>query len=146
MNGLRTPPLINGVEPAWANLIVNIAGFPEERLVGIDYGESQNIENIYAMGQNPIARGYGNIEPSASITVLRSAVENIRAASPTGKLQDIAPFDIIVQYIPMNAQTGTITTHRLRNCQFTEDKVSLKQGDTKMETSLPLIISHVDWK
>ena len=116
INGLRTPPLINGVEPAWANLTVNIAGVPSVGITAIDYDDKQTIENIYGMGQTPIGRGYGNIEPTASITLLMSEVEAIRAASPTGRLQDIAPFDIVVSYTPVNATK--ITTHRIRNCQF----------------------------
>lgn len=144
MNGLRQVPLINGVEPSWANLAVSIASLPENAIVAIEYDDDQDKENIYAAGQTPIARGYGNIKPNASITLLRSAVEAIRASAPNGRLGDIAPFDIVVQFIPQEG--GTIITHKLRNCEFLKDSVSTKQGDMKIETNLPLIISHIEWK
>lgn len=144
MNGLRQVPLINGVEPSWANLTVSIASLPENAITAIDYDDDQDMENIYAAGQTPIARGYGQIKAGAKITLLRSAVESVRASSPTGRLQDIAPFDIVVQFIPMDG--GTIITHKIRNCQFRKDSVSTKKGDMSIETDFDLITSHIEWK
>jgi hypothetical protein len=144
MNGIRYVPLINGVEPSWANLTVNIAGFPETAIKKIDYSDNQTIENIYGAGQRPVARGYGKIEATASITLLRSAVENIRKASVTGRLQDIAPFDIIVNFVP--PQGGIVITHRIRNCQFKTDGLSVGAEDTSIETDFELVVSHIEWK
>lgn len=144
MNGLRSVPLINGEEPAWANLTVNIAGFPEHGIRKIDYKDSQTIENIYGAGQNPVGRGYGRIEPSCTVGLLRKAVESIREASPTGRLQDIAPFDIVVMFVPV--QGGKIIKHKVRNCQFTDDSLSISEGDTSNETDFELVPSHIEWK
>ncbi len=134
-NGLRYP-MINGVEPSWSNLVVNIGGSPVTGITGIDYSDDQVIENVMGAGQVPVSRGYGNIEPKASITLLRSEVEVIRQASSTGRLQDIAPFEIIVCFMPMNG--GATVTHKLRNCQFKNDALSMKQGDSKNEVTLDL--------
>jgi hypothetical protein len=144
MNGLRQVPLVNGAEPAWANLIVNIAGFPEAAIKAIEYSDEQEMDNIYGAGQQPIARGYGRITPKASLTLLRSAVEAIRPSSPTGRLQDIAPFDIVVQFIPQSG--GTIITHKIRNCQFKTDSLSTNEGDMSIETQFELLPSHIEWK
>ncbi|HNW54787.1 MAG TPA: hypothetical protein PKN21_10990 [Bacteroidales bacterium] len=144
MNGLRNVPLINGVEPSWANLKVNIAGFPETAITAVTYEDDQVVENIMGAGQVAVARGYGNITPKASVTLLRSAVEAIRASSDTGRLQDIAPFDIVVCFVPMNGTT--LITHKLRNCQFTKDSLDIKQGDTKNETTFDLVPSHIEWR
>lgn len=141
MNGIRYTPLINGVEPSWADLTVNIAGTPVIGITKIDYNEKQTKENIYGAGQQPVSRGYGNIEPSGSITLLRSEVEAIREAAPAGRLCDIAAFDIIVAHIPLNG--GRIITHRLLSCEFTEDANSLSQGDVKNETAFPLIVGQI---
>lgn len=141
MNGLRLIPLINGVEPSWANLNVGLNGFPETGIVAISYKDEQDIENIYGVGQNPIARGYGNVKPSASITLLRSSVESIRKSSPTGRLQDIAPFDITILFIQPN---GTqIIKHVIKDCQFKTDDMDLKQNDLKNETVFELIVSQI---
>ncbi len=143
MNGIRFTPLINGVEPSWASLKVGIAGVVVTGVTAIDYEDDQVIENIYGAGQQPVARGYGNITCKGSISLLRSEIESIRTASPTGRLQDIAPFDIVCSYVPVTG--GLIITHKLRNCQFKKDSTSLKQGDTKNETMLDLEISHIEW-
>lgn len=144
MIGIRYTPLINGIEPAWANLTVNIAGFPETAITKIDYSDNETIDNLYGAGQRPIARGYGKIEATATITLLRSAIENIREASSTGRLQDIAPFDIIVNFVP--SQGGRVITHRIRNCQFKTDGLSVGKDDTSIETDLELVVSHIEWK
>jgi hypothetical protein len=144
MNGLRTPALINGTEPSWANIIVAISGFPETAITAISYKDEQNIENIFGAGQLPVGRGYGNITATGSITLLTSAVEALRAASLTGRLQDIGPFTISVNYIPLTG--GTLIRHKLKNVQFMDDGVDAKQGDTKIERNLTLVISHIDWK
>ncbi len=140
---MRHMPLINGVEYGWASITVNIAGVPEVGIVAIEYTDKQAMENIYGAGQNPIARGYGRIEPSASITLLRSAIESIRSASTTGRLQDIAPFDIVVAFA--NQGNPKVIKHVIKNCQFTEDSFSGKSDDLKFETTLPLIVSQVIW-
>lgn len=143
INGIRHLPLINGIEPAWANMTANIGGILVTSILALDYDEKQIIENIYGAGQNPVARGYGNIEPTASITLLMSAVEAIRAASPTGRLQDIAPFDIVVMYTPVNSTK--MIKHVIRNCQFTDNPVTNAQGNTKNEVQLTLLPSHIEW-
>lgn len=143
MNGIRFTPLINGVEPSWASLTVVIGGVVVTGITGIDYEDDQVIENVYGAGQQPVARGYGNIQCKGAITLLRSEVENIRTASATGRLQDIAPFDIVCSFVPI--QGGQIITHKLRNCQFKKDSTTLKQGDTKNEQVMDLEISHIEW-
>ena len=144
MNGLRTVPEINGVEHSWANLSVVIGGVPVTGIQKITYKDSQTIENIYGAGQRPVGRGYGKIESTASMTLLRSEIEALRDSSPTGRLQDIAPFDIIVQFLPVNGQK--IVTHRLRNCQFKDEGVDISEGDTSNSEELPMILSHIEWK
>jgi len=143
LNGIRYAPLINGVEPSWASLTVIVAGVIVTGITAIDYEDDQVIENVYGAGQQPVARGYGNISCKGSITLLRSEVESIRAASSTGRLQDIAPFDIVCSFVPVTG--GTIITHKLRNCQFKKDSTGLKQGDTKNETAMDLEISNIEW-
>ena len=102
MNGLRHIPQINGVLHSWSNLSVVINGVPVTGINKISYKDSQTIENIYGAGQAPVGRGYGKIECTPSIGLERGEVEAIRTSSPTGRLQDIAPFDIIVQFLPVN--------------------------------------------
>ncbi len=141
MNAIPTIPMINGVEHSWASVMFSIAGVPVAGITSIEYGDEQEMENIYGVGCEPVARGYGNIKAEANVTLLRTTIENLRAASPTGRLEDIAPFPIIVSWIPVNGQK--MKNDILQNCQFLEDRVNLKQGDTKNEQTLNLIVSHI---
>lgn len=144
MNGIRNNTLINGVLHSWSNLSVNIAGMSVTGINKISYKDSQTIENIYGAGQVPVGRGYGKIECSATIGLERGEVEAIRASSPTGRLQDIAPFDIIVQFLPVNGQK--IVTHVIRDVQFKDDGLDAKEGDTSNFTDFELVVGSIKWK
>lgn len=133
--------MVNGVEHSWASISTLINGKPVVGITGINYGDEQEMEDIYGVGCQPVARGYGNIKADGDITLLRSEIEAIRAGSPTGRLMDIAPFPITVSYLPVNGQV--VKNDTLMNCQFLEDRTGLKQGDTKNEQTLKLIISHI---
>ena len=144
MNGIQHYPEINGVQHSWANLQVVIAGRTVTGITKISYKDSQTMENIYGAGVRPVGRGYGRIECEGSITLHRDEVEAVRASSDTGRLQDIAPFEIVVQFLPVGG--SAVITHKLRNVQFKEDGVEVSEGDTSNSVELPLIMSHIDWK
>lgn len=144
INGVRHIPRVNGIVYGWASVNVCIASnVAEIEIRGIDFEDDQVIENVYGAGQNPIGRGYGRISYTASITLLKDAVEAIRAGSITGRLQDIPPFDIIVMYV--KADSAKIVKHVIHNCIFTKDSFSGKEGDTQFEVTLPLLPSHITW-
>lgn len=143
MNNNRTIPLINGVEHSWADIAVVAANVLLVGITEINYADEQVVENTYGMGSNPVGRGYGNITPSADITISRKEVEALRAASPTGRLQDIEPFDIIVAYIPIKGNTKF--THTIKQCSFANDSASWKQGDTSNSVNLKLVPSVIIW-
>jgi hypothetical protein len=140
MNGI---PLINGNEYSWGDIVCNINGAPVANITAIEYKESRAVENIYGAGTYPVARGYGNIIASAKITLLMSEVVALAAAEINHRLDDIAPFDIIVSYIPINGLK--IIHDKIRNCQFKGNSRSWKQGDTTKEIELELIVSHIKW-
>ncbi len=133
--------MINGVVHSWANLAVSITGVPVTGINKISYKDSQVIDNIYGAGQKPIGRGYGRVENSGSITLLRGEVEALRAASATGRLQDIAPFTITVQFLPINGQK--IVTHTLVDVQFKDDGMEISEGDTSNYTDFELVIGNI---
>lgn len=143
MNNNRLIPLINGVEHSWADIAVVAAGVLLVGITEINYADEQVVENAYGIGSNPVGRGYGNITPSADITISRKEVEALRAASPTGRLQDIEPFDIIVAYIPIKGNTKF--THTIKQCSFANDSASWKQGDTHNNVNLKLVPSAIVW-
>jgi hypothetical protein len=133
--------MINGVTPSWATIQVLIEGVPVTGITAINYDDKQSIENIYGAGQHPVGRGYGNITCTADITLLRDEIESLRKSSATGRLQDIAPFDIVVAFLPIGG--AMVANHVLKNCQFLDDGVEAKQGDTKNEKQLNVLPTHI---
>ena len=139
MNGI---PLINGVEYSWGDIVCAINGNPVVGITGIQYEDDQEVQNNYGAGRNPISRSKGRITPSAKITIYVSEVLAIQSQALNGRLQDIAPFDITVSYIP---EDGKIHTDKIRNCQFKKNSRDWKEGDMNHEVELDLIPSHIEW-
>lgn len=135
-------PLINGVEYGWADIVFAINGVPVTGITAISYSDKQDMTNIYGAGRYPVARGKGRITPTAKITLLGSEVLAIQSQSINHRIQDIAPFDITVTYLP---DSGIIHTDKIRNCQFVENKRDVKEGDMSIPVDLELIVSHIDW-
>lgn len=134
--------MINGVEYSWGDIVSAINGVPLVGITAISYGDSQDMQNNYGAGRHPVSRSKGRITPSAKITLHQSEVIALQSQSPTGRLQDIAPFDITVSYLP---DSGIIVTDKIRNCQFKENKRDWKEGDMLQEVELELLPSHIMW-
>ena len=139
INGI---PLINGVEYAWGDIVTVIAGAPVTGITAIDYDDDQDVKNNYGAGRYPISRSKGRITPTSKVTLTMDEILAIQRRSLNGRIQDIAPFDIIVSYLPEN---GIIVIDKIRNCQFKKNKRAWKEGDTRQEVELELVISHIDW-
>ncbi len=135
-------PLVNGMLYSWADIVFAINGVPVTGITAIEYSDDQEVINKYGAGRYPVGRAKGRISSGAKITLYQEEVEAIQAQSSNGRLQDISPFDITVLYIP---DSGIVTTDKIRNCQFQNNKRSWKEGDTGQEVELDLVVSHIEW-
>lgn len=135
-------PLVNGMLCSWADIVVLIGGVPLTGIVGVEYGDDQEIVNKYGGGSYPVGRGKGRITPSGKLILYQEEVQALSALSATGRLQDLPPFDVIVQYIP---ESGILVTDKIRNCHFSGNSRKWKEGDTGQEIELPLVPSHIEW-
>ena len=135
-------PLVNGMLHSWADVVTAIAGVPVTGITGIEYGDNQDVVNKYGAGRHPVGRAKGRITPSAKITLYQEEVEALQRQAPNGRLQDIAPFDITVTYIP---DSGIVTVDKIRNCQFKDNNRKWKEGDTGKEVELEVVTSHIEW-
>lgn len=136
-------PLINGIRHSWASIKCNVLGRTVTGITAINYEDKQEKTNNYGAGIYPVSRGLGKYEATASITLHAYETEAIQRSIGVGRrIQDIAPFDIVVSYINDSDQ---LVTHVLRNCEFTNNKRDVKQGDTVIEVEHELIISHIEW-
>lgn len=126
----------------WNSVITNMLGRDIEGITAVNYEDSLDKENAFGAGSMPIGRGEGNYTAKASITLYKEEVIALQATLPPGKrLQDIAPFDITVQY----DYNGVLYKDRIRNCEFTNNGVDVKQADKTIATKYDLIVSHIDW-
>ena len=135
-------PLVNGTMYNWADVVVSIAGVPVTGITAVEYGEKQDVENKYGAGRYPVGRAKGKITPSAKITLYQEEVEAIQRQAPNGRIQDIAPFDIIVSYLP---DSGIVSVDKIRNCSFTENSRSYNTDTKGEEVALELLPSHIEW-
>lgn len=135
-------PLINGVEYSWGDITATVGGVPVVGITAIEYGDEQVVENHYGAGRYPVSRSKGRITPTAKITVSMSEVIGWQEKSPTGRLQDLAPFTIIVAYIP---EDGQVVMDKIKNCQFKKNARTWKEGDTRQLVDLELMPSHIAW-
>ena len=135
-------PLVNGTLYSWADIVAAISGVPVTGITGIEYGDDQEVVNKYGAGRHPVGRSKGRITPTAKITLYQEEVEALQRQAPNGRLQDIAPFDIIVTYLP---DSGIVTVDKIRNCQFKANSRNCKEGDTGQEVELELVPSHIEW-
>lgn len=134
--------LINGTAYAHANITPIIGGVPVTSVSAISYGEDQDKQDNFGVGNRPHSRGRGPIiAKEVSMTISMNDVERIRDAAPGGSLVQLPPFDIPVTY--NNGQR--IITHVIKNAEFRDDGVESNQGDTDIAKSFVLIASHVDW-
>lgn len=135
-------PLINGMLYAWADIMATINGVPLTGIIGIEYGESQDVVNKYGAGRYPVGRSKGRITPTAKVILYQEEVESLQSQAPNGRIQDLAPFDFAIFYLP---DSGIIKTDKVRNVQFSGNSRKWKEGDTGQEVELDLVPSHIEW-
>lgn len=127
----------------WNNITTNMLGRDVEGISAIKYDDTREKTNVNGAGGFPVGRGEGNYQASASIDLYKEEVEAIQRALPPGqRIQDILPFDITVEY---QRKDGTIYKDRIRNCEFTNNEVDVKNNDGTISTKYELIVSHIEW-
>ena len=142
MVGNNGVPFVNGKLYDWADIVLVIAGVPVTGITGIEYKDDQDIVTKYGAGRYPVGFAQGRITSTGKITLYQEEVEAMQRQSLTGRLQDIAPFDIIVSYLP---DTGIVSIDKLRNCMFKNNGRGWKEGDTGQEVEIDLVMSHIQW-
>lgn len=126
--------LINGRSYDWSMIefnFSNIAGEPIMGISGIKYARERKIEKNYGVGSKPIGKGYGNIDFTCSITMDMNASEQIKSLVPSGVLEELGEFDLVVSY--NHPTTGATVIDTIKGCIFSEQGTDVSQDDTKIE-------------
>ena len=142
MAALEVSPLINGRSYGWGDIIVTIGALPITGITAIKYEEDQEKEDVYGAGRYPVARGYGRVKASASITLSVETAMALAATAKDGQLNRLAPFTITVTYQP---ESGPIMRDVLKNCEFKKQSRDWKEGDMKAQVELELLVSNIVW-
>jgi len=139
---MAKPALINGKAYDWSSVNVLIGGIPVIGLSAINYKESQDIEDNLGAGNLPVSRGHGAITSEGSIGLHMEELEALQGASPTGRVQDLDYFDIVVTYLN-GAKT---VTHTLQACTITENAREIQAGDKNVTFEAPIRIGQIKWR
>lgn len=132
-----------GTMTGWNSITTNMMGRDLEGYNSLKYDDSVEKTNAYGGGKYPVGRGEGNYEPNCEIGLYKEEANALlRSLKPGQRIQDIAPFDINVAY---ETKDGAIMKDRIRNAEFTNNGVDVKQGDGTIVTVFKMIISHIDW-
>lgn len=134
-------PLVNGKAVEHADIELTLLGVMITGFTSLEYEEKQEMENVYGGGRYPNSRIYGQIKPTAKISLLAAEVEAIQKVAPNGRIQDIPEFDIAVTYL--DAAYTTIR-HKLRNVRIMNNPRKSDTGGGALVCELELIISHVE--
>lgn len=140
---LNLMPLVNGKSYEWSSVKVLISNLFIIGITDVTYEQKQNKQNNYGAGDQPVSYGNGSKEATCTLTIKFEELQNIREASlPSGQIVDLPPFDIIVSYLDTSL---TPVTHKIRNCRFTNDPLTTKQGDTSIDCALNILPSHIEY-
>lgn len=139
--------LVNGSQMAWGDINLVLFGRTVDGITAIKYGDKQEKNNNYGRGRQPVNRTRGKVEPEASITLydyeVRAILDAAKQANQGKRLQDLKPFDVVVNY---DNGDGVIRTDVLRNAEFNGTMIDTKTGDgNAIAMECQLIISHIEW-
>lgn len=136
--------LINafGRMAGWNSVTVNILGRDVEGIAEVSYDDDIPKELIQGAGRMPIGVGEGAYTAKTGLKLYKEEVVAIMDALPPGtRLQDVAPFDVIVQY----TYNTRIYKDIIRNVEITKIGKGVKKGDKIVEQTVEVICTHIDW-
>lgn len=128
----------------WNQTTLNLMGRDVVGIEEFDYNDNTKKENAYGAGGMPIGWTEGNYEAKFSLSLYVEEEQAIQSLLPPGKrLQDIAPFDVNVQYA--NPNNGRIVIDVIHNVQFTGRSKTAKNNEGKMVHKHEMLVSHITW-
>lgn len=140
--------IINNVAYSWSMIQIEFdldSGLDSKILSGVSsikWNIKRNVKTNYGLGGEPVNRGFGNKEYTASITLDYNAQSQLRAIvleSGGSSLMDLGEFNIIVSWTnDMGAGVFVDETVTLEGCMFTEEGLEVNQDDTNITKEFDL--------
>ncbi|MDD6104137.1 MAG: hypothetical protein PUB73_05975 [Bacteroidales bacterium] len=108
-----------------------------EGVTAIKWNKKRNVKLNYGLGGKPVNRGFGNYEPTASITMDYNTQVQLRALA--GTLMEIGEFDLVISFAnELGTENWTTETVTLKGCMFNEDGFEASQDDTTLTKEFDL--------
>jgi hypothetical protein len=125
----------------WNNVTISMNGKTYALIKSISYNHKQKKENLYGLGKEPVGRGLGQVDyEGGEVELYLEAWKDIIANSPNRDPLAIPPFTIAVTY---GDTAAALQKDLLTACEFTEDALSVKQGDTHITVKVPFVYAGI---
>lgn len=134
----------NGLKLAtdWENVRLSMFETPVVGIKGVSYSSSQDKQNNYAAGNEVHSVSRANKNYEGSLTLTGMAAQELHNSLPPGaSIEDIEPFDIIVEFRRLGQ--AEIETVILYAVEFTGRGRSMSQNDMDIPEELPLRVTKV---
>lgn len=138
--------LVNNVAYSWSMIELTAPGLTGSNdanpiilqgVSGIKWNIKKNVKTNYGLGGEPVNRGFGNREYTASITMDYNAQVQLRALK--GTLMNLGEFDLVISFAnELGTDDWTTETVTLKGCLFTEDGMEAQQDDTNITKEFDL--------
>ena len=124
-----TAPALTGSSNANPTILQGVSG--------IKWNIKRNVKTNYGLGGEPVNRGFGNREYTASITMDYNTQVQLRDLK--GTLMALGEFDLVVSWAnELGTDDWTTETVTLKGCLFTEDGMEASQDDTNITKEFDL--------
>lgn len=124
-----TAPALTGSNNANPTILQGVSG--------IKWNIKHKVETNYGLGGEPVSRGFGNTEYTASITMDYNTQVQLRALK--GSLMSLGEFDLVISFAnSLGADDWTTETITLKGCLFNEDGMEAQQDDTNLTKEFEL--------
>ena len=124
-----TSPALTGSNNANPTILQGVSG--------IKWNIKRNVKTNYGLGGEPVNRGFGNREYTASITMDYNTQVQLRALK--GSLMALGEFDLVISFAnELGTDDWTTETVTLEGCLFTEDGMVARQDDTNITKEFDL--------
>ena len=138
--------IINNVAYSWSMVQLTAEGLTGtnsanplilQGVSGLKWNIKRNVKTNYGLGGEPVNRGFGNREYTASITMDYNTQTQLRAYR--GTLMALGEFDLVISWAnELGTDDWTTETVTLKGCLFTEDGMEAEQDDTNLTKEFEL--------
>lgn len=138
--------MVNNVAYSWAMIELTAPGLTGSNsanptilqgVSGIKWNIKRNLKTNYGLGGEPVNRGIGNREYTASITMDYNTQVQLRALK--GSLMNLGEFDLVISFAnELGTDDWTTETVTLKGCIFNEDGMEAEQDDTNLTKEFDL--------